>query len=417
MRPSTIFLSTILSVVTLFYNCSSASQPSTELPTSDSFTIVKPGQEDQKTVQTALMQAKPGDTIYFEQGTYNFTGDLSLEGIDSVTLMGKGNTKTIFSFKDQTDGAQGLIVRANHFTIQDMAIEDTKGDGIKVQNADGVIFRRLRVEWTRGPDSLNGSYGIYPVFSKNILMEECIARGASDAGVYVGQSENAIVRNNQVELNVAGIEIENTIEAEVYGNKVTGNTGGIMIFDLPGLPKKNGSKVIVRDNIVANNNQPNFSPLGISVSIVPAGTGLLFMACQEVEAYNNQIVNNQTIGAAILTLDALKENKDTLFDIYPSAIYLHNNTFKRETVVPDTSRSFGKLLYEQFGMEPPMIIHDGAYNPAYVNEAGKPIDGRAICIKNNEGARVFNVAKQAFAEDDYNCTLESIEPIKLNSIL
>lgn len=409
MKNHLLLLLTIF-LVAIFVSCNSGSQK----PGDDDKIInwISPGDDDQKTVQTALLTATEGDTLYFDEGTFRFTKGLSLEDIDGVTLKGKGQDKTIFSFKGQTEGAQGLIVKANAFTIEDMAIEDTKGDGIKVQGALGVTFRRFRMEWTNGPDSLNGSYAIYPVSSKNVLMEECIAKGASDAGIYVGQSENAIVRNNIVEQNVAGIEVENTINADVYGNKVFNNTAGILVFDLPGLPKKNGKYVSVYNNEIYDNNQPNFSPLGISVSIVPAGTGILLMACQYVDVYENTIKNNQTIGTAIVNLDQMKQAQDSLFDIYPSSIYLHNNTYTRENTVPDTTRSFGQILYQQFGDHPPHIIYDGVLNPELQVDGRYP-DEYKICIQNNSGADIINMTTQSNDLEPYNCSHDSYPNVAL----
>ncbi|MBK6512223.1 MAG: right-handed parallel beta-helix repeat-containing protein [Haliea sp.] len=122
-------------------------------------------------------------------------------------------------------------------------MENTSGDAIKVKDANGVTFRRVRVEWTNGPDENNGAYGLYPVGCRNVLIEDSEVRGASDAGVYVGQSENIIVRRNYVYENVAGIEIENSKFADVYENNTTGNTGGILVFDLPGPPVQGGEAV------------------------------------------------------------------------------------------------------------------------------------------------------------------------------
>ena len=53
------------------------------------------------------------------------------------------------------------------------------------------------------------------------MIEHCIAIGASDAGIYVGQSNNIIVRNCEAFQNVAGIEIENSIKADVHSNNET----------------------------------------------------------------------------------------------------------------------------------------------------------------------------------------------------
>ena len=35
---------------------------------------------------------------------------------------------------------------------------------------------------------------LYPVESTNVLIDGCVAIGASDAGIYVGQSQNIIVQ-------------------------------------------------------------------------------------------------------------------------------------------------------------------------------------------------------------------------------
>ena len=115
------------------------------------------------------------------------------------------------------------------------------------------------------------------------MIEHCIAIGASDAGIYVGQSNNIIVRNCEVFQNVAGIEIENSIKADVHSNNVHNNTGGILVFDLPDLIQKEGKQIRIYDNIVKENNLDNFAPKGNIVAKVPAGTGIMIMATEYVE--------------------------------------------------------------------------------------------------------------------------------------
>src|SRR5690606_9987860 len=112
----------------------------------------------------------------------------------------------------------------------------------------------------------------------------------SDAGIYVGQSRNIIVRNNRVEENVAGIEIENSTGADVYGNVATGNTGGILVFNLPGLPVF-GARTRVHDNLLEANNEPNFAPAGNIVATVPTGTGVFILANDQVEVFGNVLRN------------------------------------------------------------------------------------------------------------------------------
>jgi hypothetical protein len=72
----------------------------------------------------------------------------------------------------------------------------------------GVTLIQLKTTWSDGPDESNGGYGLYPVACKNVLIDSCEASFASDAGIYVGQSQDVIVRNCYAYGNVAGIEIE-----------------------------------------------------------------------------------------------------------------------------------------------------------------------------------------------------------------
>ncbi|MGN6103617.1 MAG: parallel beta-helix domain-containing protein, partial [Kofleriaceae bacterium] len=159
-------------------------------------------------VQTALIEVPSGGTVAFGAGKFSFESDLSLD-VDNVTIRGAGMNKTTLSFANQTVGAQGMLVTGNQFTIHDIAFEDSPGDGLKVLGTTGVTIRKVRVEWTGGPKETNGSYGLYPVQCKNVLIEDSVVEGASDAGIYVGQSDRIIVRNNTARYNVAGIEIEN----------------------------------------------------------------------------------------------------------------------------------------------------------------------------------------------------------------
>ena len=69
----------------------------------------------------------------------------------------------------------------------------------------------------------------------------------------MGQSRNVVVRNSRAEYNVAGIEIENTVHADVHDNVARNNTGGILVFNMPDLPVA-GHSTRVFDNEVTGNN-------------------------------------------------------------------------------------------------------------------------------------------------------------------
>jgi len=253
----------------------------------------EPGPNIQEAVQEALILAEPGDTIEFAAGIYDFTSSLSLD-VDNVTLRGAGMNETIFSFKNQNAGSEGMIITSSGVRLEGFAVEDAIGDAIKVKGAKGITFYKVRTEWTNGPDEKNGAYGFYPVSSTDVLIDRCVAIGASDAGIYVGQSRNVIVRNSIAKYNVAGIEIENCYNADVIGCLAIHNTGGILVFDLPNLPQQGGHNIRILNCQSINNDTKNFAPEGNIVGLVPTGTGVIIMANHNVEVFGNVFSGNST---------------------------------------------------------------------------------------------------------------------------
>ncbi len=343
-------------------------------------------------LQERMINSVPGDIIELEAGVYRIESQLDVN-CDNLTIRGQGHEKTILSFRGQDVGSEGLVATGNAFVIEDLAIEDSVGNAIKVLGSNGVVFRRVRTEWTNGPDANNGAYGIYPVQCKNVLIEDCVAIAASDAGIYVGQSEDVIVRNCRAEWNVAGIEIENTLRADVYNNIATNNTGGILVFDLPGLQLTNGGQVRLFGNQVSNNNTKNFAPPGNIVATVPAGTGLMIMATDHVEVFENEIADNQTVGILVVSyLITERPIKDAKYDPYPQGISIHNNKILRGGDRP--SGVIATMLAPVVGIPFPQIFYDG------IVDASKLVDGKtpdALSLKiSNNGAATFangNVAQ------------------------
>jgi parallel beta-helix repeat protein len=335
----------------------------------------------QKVLIERLLDAKPGEVIEIPAGTFAFDRSLNLR-VDGVTLRGAGMDKTVLSFKDQKSGAEGLLVNAGDFTIENLAIEDSKGDGLKVNEGENITIRGVRVEWTRGPHTENGAYGLYPVQTKNVLIEDCVVIGASDAGVYVGQSDNIIVRRNRAERNVAGIEIENSTNADVYGNTATNNTGGILVFDMPNLPRRGHSTRVFKNRVVANNTD-NFAHKGAAVASVPAGSGIVLNSADKVEIFDNDIADNKTANVIISSywstgyMNKYGVSKD--YDPYPEEVYVHGNRFKGGGDSPD-GLDLKALKVAMFGLSGrlPDVLWDGFAN-------AKRAQGPQICVEGASG--------------------------------
>ncbi|MEM7079540.1 MAG: parallel beta-helix domain-containing protein [Pseudomonadota bacterium] len=381
---------------------------------SETTTAPEPQSSPSEALRLALETATPGDVIEVPAGTHTFKRSLVMN-TDDVTIRGAGMDKSILSFKGQIAGAEGLSVNASNFTIEDLAIEDTVGDALKINEGDNIIIRRVRTEWTNGPDVENGAYGIYPVQTTNVLIEGCVAKAASDAGVYVGQSKNVVVRNNTAEYNVAGIEIENTIGADVYDNVAKHNTGGILVFNMPQIPQR-GHSTRVFNNEVHDNNTANFAAPGTAVSGVPAGSGVIVNSNDKVEIFANNITNNNTANIVISSyFSANYAGQKELakeFDPYPEGINIYDNNFEGGGTAPGAAYlvQLRDAIYGPDGAFPD-IIWDGIVNPEIATEA-------IICV-NNGNAQLLSIdAGNEFANpgvdmERYNCTVDKLAPITL----
>ena len=343
--------------------------------------IIEPSLNAYEEIQEALILAEPGDVIRLTAGIFELEDSLSLD-IDSVRIEGEGMNQTILSFKNQQSGAQGLSVTSDNVTLQDFAVQDAKGDAIKVKGVTNIKFLRVKTEWTNGPSSSNGAYGLYPVESQNVLIDGCVAIGASDAGIYVGQSQNIIVRNSRAEFNVAGIEIENSYYADVHNNIATNNTGGILIFDLPSLPQQRGHHVRVFNNQSVGNNTDNFAPEGNIVGEVPRGTGIIIMANSDVEIFDNTIGENDTVNIAVVTYGS--ETDDDQYYPHPKSIQIHGNEFGPTGHNPDTSKGdLAQMLYDLSGGNMPDIFWDGLL-PVSQLVFGQPENEKMIVSNNGD---------------------------------
>lgn len=335
---------------------------------------VSPGEDDQRALQEALILAEPGDTVLLSAGRFRLQKGLSLD-VANVTVRGAGPSETILDFTGQTGDAEGLLITADGALVADLAVENAAGNGLKSKDVDGISLVNLRVEWTNGAKSTNGAYGVYPVSSKNVLIERTLVRGASDAGIYVGQSQNIIVRRNIAEMNVAGIEIENSYNADVYDNLATNNAGGLLVFDLPDLPQQGGHSVRLYGNRIIANNHVNFAAPGNIVAGVPSGTGIMVMANRNVHVSENEISGNR--GNAVMLVSYTQSFTDAAYNPLPRAVMIAGNRYADNGSAP--SFEGGAEIAAAVGGTLPPVMWDGvtSYTAPGSDEA-IPADGAIL---------------------------------------
>lgn len=381
------------------------------------------GPNAQTEMQDAMNQVEDGCRIELGDGVFELTNTLNMDDKSDVAIVGRSRDNTILSFAGQSSGGDGmLITNSENIVIKDLTIRDAGGDALKFHNSNRLVMYRVATEWSGVPSADNGAYGFYPVLSSNILIENCYAYGASDAGIYVGQSDRAIVRNSTAVGNVAGIQIENTTNADVYNNIAMDNAAGILVFDLPGL-SQSGSGTRVYDNSVLENIRGNFASGGSIVTEVPAGTGILVLSTRDVEVFNNRISKNNVLGTAVASYAALVElgifpmPADPNYNLYPAAINIHNNVYDKDGEYPpsDQQSDFGNFLVQSFGSSPiPDIILDGIFLP------GSEPSGN-ICVQNNTGSSFVNLNlpndfpnNLIFDSSPQNCSMASLPPVDIN---
>lgn len=374
------------------YSCQSSSSE----VSFDSSKLPRASQDEVEKVIESFILAEDGDIVEIPAGFYNIKTQLILDNKKDVTIKGAGMAETVLSFRELKTGGEGIKLVGQNIKIEDLSIEDAPGDGIKSQHCDGITFRRINVTWTNGDKSKNGTYAIYPVQCKNVMIDECIASHSKDAGIYVGQSENIIVKNSLAFGNVAGIEIENSDNAEVFGNTARDNTGGILVFNLPGLPKAEGRGTKIYDNDIISNNHVNFAtalnedPNGNTVTLIPPGSGLILLAAKDVEIFNNRIHDNKTVGIAISNYQitgfpAVAPN----WSPYTSNIFIHGNDYKRSLKLPDLSKEFGQLIsvYNAHGKGKTQdIIYDGFWDKSLSQDI--KTNPMSICINEENMANL-----------------------------
>ncbi|PTL81164.1 parallel beta-helix domain-containing protein [Vitiosangium sp. GDMCC 1.1324] len=368
-----------------------------------------PGQEQD--IQDAVNGLAECTTVQLAAGTYTFDNAITIRQ-NGIIFAGAGKgakgegtgtgSSTVLVFTGAAANTNGLDVVGKLFEVRDLAIWNAKKDALRIESSTDVVIRRVRTEWAEQNKESNGKYGIYPVKSKYVTIDDCEAYNAADAGIYVGQTQYAIVRNSKALQNVAGIEIENTTFAYVYGNTAQDNTTGLVVFDLPGNTLK-GTDIRFKNNIVTGNNRPNFASVSASsstVSQVPAGTGTFILASRRVEFTGNVWANNNTVDLTILSGLSIEPNTDQWaaggFNFGTSDVYIHDNQFQGDSGdsvdngAPDQAkRPLGALVYTvyQYGAAEKGVTHvehilwDGI-DPAPRDET-KP-NAINICVAGNE---------------------------------
>ncbi len=330
--------------------------------------VVNPGER----IQDAVNKALGGDTVRVMPGLYEETVYIDKDGVALIGVIVDGARPLLDGGKKGLH--DGIIASGHGVIIEGFHIRNYRSNGITTQGANNYRIHNNIVENIH-------LYGIFPQFGKNGLVSQNIISRTSDAGIYVGMSENIDIIANEVFDNALGIEVENSHYVLIEANYVHDNAVGIPVVIIPGLQTKTSADVIVRNNTVVNNNSKLYNRDGAVMALMRTGRGIAVTAVDRVTIEGNIIKDHQSCGICINSMSRM------------------GNAFPVDAAIepePDETRIFGNIF-----------VNNG-YDASGLGVAGAFIDsgadivnlarGKAHCYADNQGATSLGTERWAVCD-------------------
>lgn len=236
--------------------------------------LVRPGES----IQKAVDNARPGDTVLLAHGTHHGSVDvttpgLTLRGMGRGTVLVPGAGAGTTSLPAGTAGAakaadscaaagNGICVTGTKdhgvdgVTIASLTVTGFAKTGIHANEADRLTVRNVTAV-------RNGVWGIATERSARGVFRGNTARDNGDAGLFlantVKEEEGAtdtggtLVERNRLEGNRIGVTVRRLRNLIVAGNHLTGNCAAVFVVGDENKPK--AGLVTVRENRIERNNK------------------------------------------------------------------------------------------------------------------------------------------------------------------
>jgi parallel beta-helix repeat protein len=302
-------------------------------------------------IQAAVNEAKPGDIIFVPPGTYQETvrvlkDNLTILGSESAIIDASGFANGIHVGADIFgQGPNGIpvcpAIAVKKFTLIGLTIQNAINNGIFLSGVDTYTL-------THGTYLNNGDYGTYPSCSNNGQITFNYAKGGGDTCIYVGNDVEASIIGNTASDCTVGVQIVNSDNVIIRGNKVTGNSTGVLAIVDPFNPRTETSDVLIATNHINANNRPNTSTEG-DLERIPSGAGILIVGSNNVTIRSNEVTGNDTFGIAI-TQNPIASEDPRNINPNPNGDEVRLNVAVNNGTEPSAGLPGTDLLYDGSGM-------------------------------------------------------------------
>lgn len=322
--------------------------------------------------QTKLATLRGGENIAIPAGNFDCSKGVWIDGVSELKITGAGMAVSVLDFAQLGSGSEAWnIGSCRKIVLEGFTIRNAPADGLRLQNCENIVLRNVAVEWT--DKSRIGSYGIFAINSKNVVMDNCTVSGAAHGGlVAVCCSLVEIVRCS-AKHNVVGIASENSQQVEIHACTAENNSIGIAAIQLPMIAVS--KNVYIYDNIINKNTHQNFAPDGDFIACIGSGIGVFALSTQQLHIAQNTIEANPTAGLLLMSQSSLLKMGIAIAEkSVANELLVHDNTWIKNGKNPESSSKLGAYLTPYNGNGD--ILYDGT--------------AAAACIR-EEAATVFSV--------------------------
>ena len=262
-----------------------------------------------QSIQRAIDQAQPGDTITVDAGVYRESlfiqkDDLTIRGAGAGwdgtvlrqpatpppgNLCDTGGSMVGFCVLGLVDASFNVLDQTHGTHISGFVVAGFPSEGVFEYGADASVYRNNRFQH-------NGGYGLFSLTSTGVTIANNYASGSGEAGIYVGDSPSSGARvfSNEVVNNAQGFLFRDSANGAAWDNDVHGNCAGALVLDTAAPTQASGW--VLRDNRVWQNNK---ACPGNDEAPPLSGIGIAIVGAQSTTVKGNTIFGHHPTGPTV----------------------------------------------------------------------------------------------------------------------